>query len=88
MQDIIYNYWKSKVSEDLINEIESNNNENNKKRKKKKKKKKEGKEEKEVNKDIDQDNNKFNNINENNKDIIIENLNTFSEKNRKYIVKY
>ena len=86
--DIINNYWKSKVSEDLINEIESNNNENNKKRKKKKKKKKEGKEEKEekeVNKDIDQDNNKFNNINENNKDIIIENLNTFSEKNRDII---
>ena len=72
VHDIINNYWKSKVSEDLLNDIGINNNDNiiNKKRKKKKKKKRE----ENINIIMKQENN----INEDNKNKILENINIFS----------
>ena len=84
--DIVYNYWKSKAAEDLLQDKDNNNkgknNEGNNKKKKKKKKKKKDKNEEEINthNDIENDNIDNNknldikeNININNEDIKIEN---------------
>ena len=81
--DMVNNYWKNKMAEDLLQDLDNNNDKDNdnKKRKKKKKKKKEGKIEyknKEIEDNTD-NNNTYNNIEENNDT----NINLENDNNKK-----
>ncbi len=63
--DIINNYWKNKLAEDLLQDINNNNNnENNKKKKRKKKKKKKKKDKNEENENDNKINEEKDDINE------------------------
>ena len=74
--DIINNYWKNKLAEDLLQDINNNNNndESNKKKKRKKKKKKKKK-------DKNEENENDNKINEEKDDINEEKNNKINDKN-------
>ena len=62
--DIINNYWKSKLAEDLLQDINNNNNESNKKKKRKKKKKKKKTDKNEENENDNKINEEKDDINE------------------------
>ena len=93
--DIINNYWKNKLAEDLLQDINNNNNNNNESNKKKKRKKKKKKKKTDKNEENENDNkineekddinegknNKINDKN-NNEEIINDNNNNNEQKSK------